>query len=74
MSSAISEPANEAIKSRENTHRGVPSCADCVDFTATGSGGVPFGFRLDVDGRTLAPVEDEQATIARARELAAEGR
>jgi DNA invertase Pin-like site-specific DNA recombinase len=37
-------------------------------------GSVPFGFRLDVDGRTLVAVEGEQATIARARELAAEGR
>ncbi len=37
-------------------------------------GGVPFGFCLDVDGRTLVPVDAEQATIARARELVAEGR
>ena len=36
-------------------------------------GSVPFGYCLDVDGRTLAPVEDEQATIARTRELVADG-
>ena len=36
-------------------------------------GGVPYGYRVDVDGRTLVAVEGEQATIARARELAAEG-
>jgi DNA invertase Pin-like site-specific DNA recombinase len=35
--------------------------------------GVPYGYRLDVDGRTLVAVEGERATIARARELAAEG-
>ena len=37
-------------------------------------GGIPFGYRLDADGRTLVAVEGEQATIARARGLAAEGR
>ena len=37
-------------------------------------GGVPFGYSLASDGRTLVPVASEQATIARARELAAEGR
>ena len=37
-------------------------------------GGVPYGFRLDVDGRTLVAIEAEQVTIQRARELAAEGR
>jgi DNA invertase Pin-like site-specific DNA recombinase len=37
-------------------------------------GGVPYGYRLDVDGRTLVAVEGEQATVARARALAAEGR
>jgi DNA invertase Pin-like site-specific DNA recombinase len=37
-------------------------------------GGVPYGYRLDVDGRTLVAVEGEQATIARVRQLAAEGR
>jgi site-specific DNA recombinase len=36
-------------------------------------GGVPYGCRLDVDGRTLVAVEGEQATITRARELAATG-
>jgi site-specific DNA recombinase len=36
-------------------------------------GSVPYGFRLDVDGRTLVAVEGEQATIARARVLAVEG-
>jgi DNA invertase Pin-like site-specific DNA recombinase len=36
-------------------------------------GQVPFGFTADEDGR-LAPHEAEQATIARIRELAAEGR
>ncbi len=36
-------------------------------------GGVPFGYTLADDGRTLAPVATEQATIARACELAAEG-
>jgi|HubBroStandDraft_1064217.scaffolds.fasta_scaffold70662_2 site-specific DNA recombinase len=38
------------------------------------SGGIPFGYRLDVDGVHLVAVEGEQATIARARKLAAEGR
>jgi DNA invertase Pin-like site-specific DNA recombinase len=36
-------------------------------------GSVPYGFRLDADGRTLDAVEVEQATIARARLLSAEG-
>ncbi len=36
-------------------------------------GSVPYGHRLDMDGRTLVAVEAEQATIARARTLAAEG-
>lgn len=36
-------------------------------------GGVPYGYRVDVDGRTLVAVDSEQATIARARQLAAEG-
>ena len=34
-------------------------------------GGVPYGFELAADGRTLVAVEGEQATIARARALAA---
>ncbi len=37
-------------------------------------GSVPFGYRLDADGRTLVAVEAEQVIIARARALAAEGR
>jgi DNA invertase Pin-like site-specific DNA recombinase len=37
-------------------------------------GSVPYGYRLDTDGRTLVAVEGEQATIARARALTAEGR
>src|SRR5580658_2948689 len=37
-------------------------------------GGLPYGYRLDVDGRTLVVVQGEQATIDRARALAAEGR
>jgi DNA invertase Pin-like site-specific DNA recombinase len=37
-------------------------------------GGVPYGFALAADGRTLVAVEDEQATIARAHVLAAAGR
>jgi DNA invertase Pin-like site-specific DNA recombinase len=37
-------------------------------------GGVPYGYRLDADGRTLVAVEGEQDTIARARALAGEGR
>jgi len=37
-------------------------------------GGVPFGYSLADDGRTLLPVATEQATIARARALSAEGR
>jgi DNA invertase Pin-like site-specific DNA recombinase len=37
-------------------------------------GGIPFGYRLDVDGRTLVAVEGEQVIIRRARALAAEGR
>ena len=37
-------------------------------------GGVPFGYSLADDGRTLVAVATEQATIARARDLAAEGR
>jgi DNA invertase Pin-like site-specific DNA recombinase len=37
-------------------------------------GGIPYGYRLDVDGRTLVAVESEQATVTRARALAAEGR
>jgi DNA invertase Pin-like site-specific DNA recombinase len=36
-------------------------------------GSVPYGYSLAADGRTLAPVEVEQATIARARELVAGG-
>jgi DNA invertase Pin-like site-specific DNA recombinase len=36
-------------------------------------GGVPYGYRLDADGRTLIAIEGEQATIARVRQLAAEG-
>ena len=36
-------------------------------------GSVPYGYSLAADGRTLAPVEAEQATIARSRELVAEG-
>ncbi len=36
-------------------------------------GGVPYGYCLDVDGRTLVAVEGEQVTIARARELATAG-
>jgi DNA invertase Pin-like site-specific DNA recombinase len=37
-------------------------------------GGVPYGYSLAADGRTLVAVEAEQATIARVRELVAEGR
>ena len=37
-------------------------------------GGVPYGYRLDADGRTLVAIEGEQATIARARALTADGR
>ncbi len=37
-------------------------------------GGVPFGYSLADDGRTLVAVATEQATIARARDLAGEGR
>jgi DNA invertase Pin-like site-specific DNA recombinase len=37
-------------------------------------GGVPYGYRLDTDGRTLVVVEGEQMIIARAQVLAAEGR
>ncbi|HEV3193396.1 MAG TPA: recombinase family protein, partial [Polyangiaceae bacterium] len=37
-------------------------------------GSVPYGYRLDADGRTPVAVEGEQAVIARARALAAEGR
>ena len=37
-------------------------------------GSVPYGCRLAADGRTLVAVEGEQATIARARALVAEGR
>jgi DNA invertase Pin-like site-specific DNA recombinase len=37
-------------------------------------GGVPFGYCLGADGRTLVAVEGEQTTIARARTLVAEGR
>ncbi|MGO9711878.1 MAG: recombinase family protein [Polyangiaceae bacterium] len=37
-------------------------------------GSVPYGFALAADGRTLVAVEGEQATIARARTLASEGR
>jgi len=37
-------------------------------------GSVPYGFALATDGRTLVTVGGEQATIARARALAAEGR
>ena len=36
-------------------------------------GSVPFGYSLAADGRTLVAVESEQAVIARARALAAEG-
>jgi hypothetical protein len=35
---------------------------------------LPYGYRLDANGRTLVAVEAEQTTIARARALAAEGR
>ncbi len=37
-------------------------------------GSVPYGFAVAADGRTLVAVEGEQAVIARARTLAAEGR
>ena len=37
-------------------------------------GSVPYGYRLDADGRTLVVLEGEQATIARARALVGEGR
>lgn len=37
------------------------------------SGTIPYGFRVDVDGVRLVPHEGEQATIARARALRAEG-
>jgi site-specific DNA recombinase len=37
-------------------------------------GGVPYGFRLDMDGRTLVAVKSEQVTVAAARALAAGGR
>jgi DNA invertase Pin-like site-specific DNA recombinase len=37
------------------------------------SGGIPYGFVLAADSVHLVAVEGEQATIARARELAAEG-
>jgi DNA invertase Pin-like site-specific DNA recombinase len=37
-------------------------------------GSVPYGYRLDVDGRALVAIEGEQAVMARARTLAAEGR
>ncbi len=37
-------------------------------------GGVPYGYHVDVDGRTLIADTNEQAVIARARELATEGR
>src|SRR5580692_5641499 len=36
-------------------------------------GSVPYGYRLDADGRTLVAVEGEQAVIVRARVLAVEG-
>jgi DNA invertase Pin-like site-specific DNA recombinase len=37
-------------------------------------GGIPYGYRLDADGRSLVAVEGEQATIAIARTLSAAGR
>ena len=37
-------------------------------------GGVPFGYRLAEDGETLVEHADEQAVIATARQLKAEGR
>jgi DNA invertase Pin-like site-specific DNA recombinase len=37
-------------------------------------GSVPYGYRLDTDGRTLVVVEGEQVVITRARALSAEGR
>ena len=36
-------------------------------------GSVPYGYRLDVDRRTLVAVESEQAVIARARAISADG-
>jgi DNA invertase Pin-like site-specific DNA recombinase len=36
-------------------------------------GSVPYGYRLDTDGRTLLVVEGEQVVIARARALSADG-
>lgn len=38
------------------------------------SGGIPYGFALAADGVHFVAVESEQATIARARALASEGR
>jgi DNA invertase Pin-like site-specific DNA recombinase len=38
------------------------------------SGGIPYGFALAADGVHFEPVESEQATIARVRELVARGR
>lgn len=37
-------------------------------------GAIPYGFSVAADGVHLVPVEDEQATIVRARQLAAERR
>jgi DNA invertase Pin-like site-specific DNA recombinase len=37
-------------------------------------GSVPYGYRLDADGRTLVAVEGEQTVIVRACQLASEGR
>jgi len=37
-------------------------------------GSVPYGCRVEADGRTLVAVEGEQGTLARARALAVEGR
>ncbi|MEZ6010111.1 MAG: recombinase family protein, partial [Planctomycetota bacterium] len=36
-------------------------------------GAIPYGFRVAYDGKTLLPDDHEQAVIARARELHAEG-
>jgi DNA invertase Pin-like site-specific DNA recombinase len=36
-------------------------------------GSVPFGYRVADDGRTLQPVESEQAVISRARTLRNDG-
>lgn len=64
---SVSEWEREAIGERTST------ALQHLKSQGRRVGSVPFGYQLAEDGKTLAAVESEQATIARARELRASG-